>query len=333
MIFWLTALAVWVAAGARVGRVLVRPATTVRVAIVVAVMAVALAATVAIPGVADTIDGVMPDGLHDGAMPAAHIGISLWVFFIAATSVIAAAAWPMTSRTSLRLTGIAIYVTGGVLVALTLLLSARIGWFAIAIGSAFIVVTAARNLDWTPLGRGIALFGAGVVLVGVLAGSHALDEQGTDAATTQRPSPGWAFSGASLLISLGVVLILIEVWVRARVLLVRVRSLHRLLTDRFPEVAADDLKNVTTVLKSSDQVAHIMDALYLQAGGMRSPNTSPSSAPPEDGTARAHAVAMWAHDPFADKQLDSRWIAPPAGMSTRRWVRAIATAYSKEFGG
>lgn len=331
MIFWLTALAVWVAAGARVGRVLVRPATTVRVAIVLAVTAVAFAATVAIPGVADTIDGLVPGGLRDGAMAAAVIGISLWVFFTAATSAIAAAAWPMTSRTSLRLTAIAIYVAGGVLVLLTLLVSPRIGWITIAVGSAFIVVTAARNLDWTPLGRGIALFGAGVVLVGVLAGVHAFDEQ--DAALTQRPSPGWAFSVASLMIALGAVLILIEVWARARVLLYRVRPLHRLLTDRFPEVAADDLKNVTTVLKASDQVAHIMDALYLQAGGMTSPNTSLSSAPPEDAVARARAVAVWAHDPLADVQLDSRWIAPPTGMSTRRWVRAIATAYSEEFGG
>ncbi|WP_280383267.1 hypothetical protein [Nocardia wallacei] len=41
MTFWLTALLVWMAAGARVGRVLVKPATTARVAIVVAVAAVA----------------------------------------------------------------------------------------------------------------------------------------------------------------------------------------------------------------------------------------------------------------------------------------------------
>jgi len=47
---WLVALLVWAAAGARVGRVLVRPATTIRMAIVVAVIAVAGA--IFVPGAA-----------------------------------------------------------------------------------------------------------------------------------------------------------------------------------------------------------------------------------------------------------------------------------------
>ncbi|MFE7718598.1 hypothetical protein ACFU44_06100, partial [Nocardia rhizosphaerihabitans] len=91
MTLWLTALLVWVAAGARVGRVLVKPATTARVAIVVAVAAVALAATVAIPDIAVAVDNLLPGGLRSGWLSTGIVD-SAWILFTTATSVVASAA-------------------------------------------------------------------------------------------------------------------------------------------------------------------------------------------------------------------------------------------------
>ncbi|MFC9438433.1 hypothetical protein ACFTVM_31835, partial [Nocardia sp. NPDC057030] len=88
MTLWLTALLVWMAAGARVGRVLVKPATTARVAIVVAVAAVALAATVAVPEIAVAIDNLRPSGLHAGWLSDGVV-VSAWIAFVTATSVVA----------------------------------------------------------------------------------------------------------------------------------------------------------------------------------------------------------------------------------------------------
>lgn len=101
MTFWLTALLVWMAAGARVGRVPVKPATTARVAIVVAVVAVAAAATVSIPEVGLALDNLLPHGIH-GTMFGDRMTVAAWLLFTDATSVVAAAAWPVVSRRKSR---------------------------------------------------------------------------------------------------------------------------------------------------------------------------------------------------------------------------------------
>ena len=324
MTFWLTALAVWIAAGARVGRVLVRPATTIRLAIVVAVAAVAAAVTVAIPDVAVTVDR-LPERLgRDGHTPSDLLELAFWVVFTTATSVIAAAAWPIASRKSLRQTAVVIYALGGVVIALSWFLLPLIGWIVIAVGTAVVVVTGIRNVDWTPLGRGIAIFTVGATIVTVLAAIRVVAEvRGDD--TNDTLGPDWLLSIAALAISLGSVWILVDVWVRARVLLRRVRRLHTTLVKRFPEVVVEDQTHTTTVLRASDHVAHIMDALYLQAGG--GIDTQAATPAPEDRTARARAVAAWVHDPIATDVLDTDWIAPPAGFSARRWVGEIARAF------
>ncbi|MET7768051.1 hypothetical protein [Nocardia sp. NPDC005366] len=110
MTLWLTALLVWGAAGARVGRVLVKPATTARVAIVVAVASVALATTVAVPEIALAIDNPLPRGVHAGLL-SDGIAVAAWQLFAVATSVVVAAAWPVVSRVNLR--RIATYIYGG----------------------------------------------------------------------------------------------------------------------------------------------------------------------------------------------------------------------------
>ena len=326
MSFWLIALAVWIAAGSRVGRVLVRPATTVRVAIVAAVASVAAAVTIGIPEVADSVDRMLPNGVRAGERLVPLLIIALWVAFTTATAVVAAAAWPITSRENLRRVAAAIYAIGAVFVAITIFWSARIGWAAIVVGCLVIVVTAVRNFDWTPLGRGVGIFAIGTAIVGVLASVH-FRELLTKSVPATRPTPTWAWSTASLLISVGAVWILVEMWVRARLLMRQVKVLHNALITRFPEVAQDDPSNTTTVLRASDQVAHIMDALYLLAGGGGAASKS-AETPPAGRSERAHAVAIWVRDPLDTTPLDTRWIAPPDGTSTRRWVSTIAQAYT-----
>ncbi|KAA0021960.1 hypothetical protein [Antrihabitans cavernicola] len=330
MSFWLTALAVWISAGSRVGRVLVRPATTIRIAILIAVACVAFASTVAIPDVADSIDRIVAHYPREPVELAATIGLILWLCFTAAASVIAAAAWPVTSRKSLRETAYLIYGTGVVVILLSLLY-APIGWLVVAIGCTFVVITGVQNLDWTPLGRGIAVFTAGTAAVALFALLQFFREITDGVDFVHRAAPTWGWSLASILISVGAIWILVESFIKARLLLRRVGTLHTVMTERFPEVLEDDGKYMTSVLRSSDQVANIMDALYLQAGG-GSYALDHSLQLPTDNAQRASAVARWARDPLNAVPVDTRWITPPEGISTRRWVGDIAKAYGEEGG-
>ncbi|MFF0493291.1 hypothetical protein ACFYTQ_30050 [Nocardia sp. NPDC004068] len=326
MTFWLTALLVWMAAGARVGRVLVKPATTARVAIVVAVAAVAVAATVTIPEVGVPLDHLAPHGIR-GRSVADHAQLAAWLLFAVATSVVAAAAWPVVSRRNLRQIAAMIYAAGLVAVAIALAWSATFGWVAVLLACGFIAVTGLRNLDWTALGRGIALYTSGTVVVGVL--SVLTIRRLLVAEDAARPGePGWfwpAWQAASLLIAVGAVWIVLELWARARLLLRQIRLLHRVLLERFPEVVAHDQLGSTTQLKASDQVAQILDALYLQSGG--GVELAAAGPPPRSIGERADQVARWAREPLGEVVIDARWIAPPEGLSPRGWVQAIARAY------
>ncbi|KAA8886776.1 hypothetical protein F3087_21355 [Nocardia colli] len=326
MTLWLTALLVWMAAGARVGRVLVKPATTARVAIVVAVAAVALAATVAVPEIAVAIDNLRPHGVHAGWLSDGVV-VSAWIAFVTATSVVASAAWPVVSRQNLRQVAMVIYSMGLVAVAAAIAWSFTFGWEVVAFGAIFIVITGLRNLDWTTLGRGIAIYTTGSAVVAVLAVLE-VRRAFTDAAPVPPGQPNWAWpvwEVAALLIAFGAVWIVVELWVRARLLLRQIRLLHRILVGRFPEVVAHDQTGTSTQLKASDQVAQIMDALYLQSGG--GVVLAAVAPPPRSVAERADTVAQWARNPLGDVAVDARWIAPPEGISPRGWVQAIARAY------
>ncbi|QLY31518.1 hypothetical protein [Nocardia huaxiensis] len=326
MMFWLTAMLVWMAAGARVGRVLVKPATTARVAIVVAVAAVAAAVTIAIPDVAVAVDHAAKNGIH-GQWLSDRATTSAWILFVTATSVVAAAAWPVVSRRNLRQIAWMIYAGGVIAMALTLAWSVTFGWVIVVLGSLFIVVTGVRNLDWTTLGRGIALYTSGTALVGVLA-ALSIRRDIKDMPMARPGTEDWfwpAWLVASLLIAVGAVWIVIEMWWRARLLLKQIHALHRVMVGRFPEVVAKDQTGSATQLKASDQVAQIMDALYLQSGGGM--ELAAVGAPPESMPERAERVAQWARNPFGDVLVDGRWIAPPPGVGPRRWVQAIARAF------
>lgn len=328
MILWGTALLVWMAAGARVGRVLVRPATTARVAIVVAVAAVALAATVAVPEIGLALDNLVPGGVHAGRLSDGVVTAG-WVTFATATSVIASAAWPVVSRRNLRQLALVIHGVGLLAVGVTLAWSFTLGWVVVTTGCLFVVGTGLRNLDWTALGRGIALYTAGTALVAVLAASRIRrDFQHAPRVAPGDPAGAWPLWGiASLLIALGAVWIVVEVWVRARVLLRRIRPLHRTMVGRFPEVVTYQQRGFSTQLAASDQVAQIIDALYLQSGGGLV--LAELAQPPASVTDRAERVARWARDPVGAFVVDARWIAPPEGISPRGWVQAIARAYRR----
>ncbi|GGK59697.1 hypothetical protein [Nocardia camponoti] len=326
MTLWLTALLVWVAAGARVGRVLVKPATTARVAIVIAVAAVAFASTVAIPDIAVAVDNLLPGGVNSGWLSTGLVA-SAWILFVTATSVVASAAWPVVSRQNLRQIALGIYAIGALAIAVTLAWSFTFGWFVVAAGAVFIVITGLRNLDWTTLGRGIAIYTTGTTVVAVFAVVNAArGVTNAEATPPGEPLWGWpAWEIASLLIALGAVSIVIELWWRAKVLLRRIKPLHRLMVGRFPEVIAPEQNATSTQLKASDQVAQVMDALYLLAGsGIVIPA---AGEPPADVAERAAVVAEWARNPLGDLFVDARWIAPPPGVSPRGWALALAAEY------
>ncbi|WP_328390399.1 hypothetical protein [Nocardia sp. NBC_00416] len=328
MTFWLTALLVWVAAGARVGRVLVKPATTARVAIVVAVAAVALACTAAIPDVALAVDNLLPGGLPPGRLSEGVV-VAAWLLFATATSVVASAAWPVVSRRNLRQIASCIYGMGLFAVIAGLSTSFTAAWVVTAAAALFVIVTGLRNLSWTALGRGIAVYITGTVLVVLLAvGQIQRGMAGAARPDPGRPAWAWPFwQVAALLIAFGAVWIVVEMWTRARLLLRRVQTLHKVLVKRFPEVVQEET-GTSTQLKASDRVAQILDALYLQSGG--GVEIATAGEPPAAVSARAEQVAQWARHPLGRVVVDSRWIAPPEGMSPRGWVQAIAAAFEAQ---
>lgn len=326
MTFWLIAMLVWMAAGARVGRVLVKPATTARVAIVIAVASVAAAATVAVPEIGVAVDHLVPNGIR-GLWLSDRLVTASWILFGNATSVVAAAAWPVVSRRNLRQIAWIIYAGGAIAMALTLFWSITFGWVIVALECVFIVITGVRNLDWTALGRGIAIYSAGTLGVAVLAmlsvRREVLDQPMAKPGDGDWFWPAWQL--ASLFIAVGAVWIVIELWARARMLLKQIRTLHRVLIARFPEVVAKEQTGTATQLKASDQIAQVMDALYLQSGGGM--ELAAAGTPPDAVAERAARVAEWARNPFGDALIDGRWIAPPPGVGPRGWVQAIARAY------
>ncbi|WP_433713190.1 hypothetical protein ACQP2U_02485 [Nocardia sp. CA-084685] len=325
MTLWLTAMLVWVAAGARVGRVLVKPATTARVAIVLVVAAVAVAATIAVPEIELALDNLLPRGLHSG-MLSDGVVTSAWLLFSIATSVVASAAWPVVSRTNLRQIAFVIYGLGVLAMAGNLFWSTTFGWIIVALGCVFVVITGVRNLDWTTLGRGIAIYTAGTAVIAVLSVLQ-VRRACTDASPTKAGEPDWGWpiwEAAALLIAFGAVWIVVELWVRARILLRQIKKLHHIMVGRFPEVVAHEQTGTSTQLEASDQVAQIMDALYLQSGG--GVELVAAGPPPPLVSARADRVAQWVRNPLGDVVVDARWIAPPEGISPRGWVQAIARA-------
>ena len=316
---WLVALVVWTAAGARIGRVAARQPTPLRVAMVVAVSSAALASTLAVPDVAGRLDTVAPTvGLSEILLELA------WTLFAAASAVGAVSVWPILPRPALRAVAVVVYT-----VAVVLGIGLAGGYpvpalVFIVIALTAVVVTGIRHVAWTPLGRGISLIVVGSAIVLVAAVVGLVREVSGE---TWAVGSSSAYTVAAVVVSVGTVWVLVETWLRARQDLRRMDTLHSVLVARFPEVVEGDGKGSTTVLRASDAVAHVMDALYLQAGaGMLDTHEQDL---PESTAERARILAHWIDDPVASDVLGTEWIAPPQGTSPRRWVLHLADAYAE----
>ncbi|MGK2238727.1 MAG: hypothetical protein ACI9JD_001275 [Rhodococcus sp. (in: high G+C Gram-positive bacteria)] len=320
MIFWAVALLVWVAAGARLGRVVARTATPLRMSMVFAGFSVALSSTVMVPAVWDIVDRIAPEQ-HAAAM----IVIVLWTALSAASAVGAVSAWPVMSRPAMRGLATVLYSVG-LLVAIAVLFGYPApALIFIVVALSLVISTGLRHVAWAPLGRGIALIVTGssillvvvvVMLVESIGGTGALESDIWTGAGV------WFIAALSVLIALGITWVLLETWLRARRDLYRLRRMHALLVKRFPEVVDADSAGSTSVLRASDMIAQIMDAMYIQSGaGMFDVG---GQEPPRAVTAHAGILAGWIADPLASDVLDTRWIAPPEKMSARRWVLLLA---------
>lgn len=325
MIAWAIALVVWIAAGARLGRVVARVATPLRTAMVIAGFGVALMVTVLVPGVWDIVDRIAPDQ-HFSAM----VVVVLWVFLSAASAVGAVSAWPVMTRSAMRGVAVVLYTVG-------LLVSIAVGvgypipaLLFVVVALALVISTGLRHVAWAPLGRGIGLIVVGsmillfvvvVMLVDSVRGANALESGIWSGAGVQ------FVSVAGLSIALGITWMLTETWVRARLDLKRLRGMHGLLVNRFPEVVDADSAATTSVLKASDMIAQIMDAMYIQAGaGLFDVG---GREPPRSLATHSEILTEWIVNPLESDVLDTRWIAPPDGMSARRWVLVLARDYDK----
>lgn len=323
MIAWACALVVWVAAGARLGRVVARAATPLRTAMVIVGFCVALMTTVLVPGVWDIVDRITSDGRF-----AATVVVVLWVFLSAASAVGAVSAWPVMTRSAMSGIAIVLYSVG-LLVSLAVLFGYAIpALIFVIVALSLVISTGLRHVAWAPLGRGIGLIVLGamtlmvvvvIMLVDAIRGTHPL-ESGIWSGV------GVGFVTATgLLIALGITWVLIETWVRARWDLLRLRRMHNCLVTRFPEVVEADNAGSTSVLKASDTIAQIMDAMYIQSGaGLFDVG---GREPPRSVVSHAAILAGWIVNPLDSDVLDTRWIAPPGAMSARRWVLLVAKEY------
>ncbi|MGC0362742.1 hypothetical protein ABH922_000726 [Rhodococcus sp. 27YEA15] len=324
MIAWGIALIVWFAAGARLGRVVARAATPLRTSMVFVGFAAALSATVMVPAVWDIVDRIAPEH-HAAAM----VSLVLWVGLAAASAVGAVSAWPVMSRAAMRGVATVLYVVG-LLVSIAVLFGYAIPALLFVVVALILVIsTGLRHVAWAPLGRGIALIVLGssavlvvsvAVIVGEFGGVPALESSVFGAGSTW-----WFLSASYVLIALGIVWVLGETWVSAQLDLLRLRRVHRRLVERFPEVVDSDNAAGTAVLRASDMVAQIMDALYVQAGaGLFDGATA---VPPRSIGSHVSILAKWIDEPLAADVLDTSWIAPPESMSTRNWVLLVAKEY------
>lgn len=303
---WVAALLVWLAVGARVGRVVVRSANTVRVSIVLAVGFLAVGQTLLVDDVARLLTPYVD-------VPTV-IGMC-WIGVAATSAVITLTARPMLGAARER-RSIAAVVFFAVASGIASAVWPTAAWVFVLLMFPLLIVTGLGMVDRTPLGRAVALFCVGTcapafVAVSVVFGSA--------------PRHSVLTAGA-LLMAAAAVWVLVTSWVRARILLWRIRNLHRTLTRRFPEVVDDKRSGAPTVLRASDHVSEIMDALYLQVGAGQFDDGAP--VPVESG-ARAVRVARTVRDPLADPVMGGHWIAVPRDVSLARWVTMIASEFGR----
>ncbi|NLE80578.1 MAG: hypothetical protein GX610_13530 [Rhodococcus sp.] len=325
MMAWIVALVVWIAAGARIGRVLARKPTPLRNAMAIAVVGAAVASTIVIPDVWALVEKLSP-----GSGLPRTLTFVAWLFFAAGSAIGAISVWPMVPRRWMRPIAVAVLATAVVLgIAAWLDLMIPVFVFMTA-ALALVIGTGLRHVEWTPLGRGIALIVVGTSILFVTVTVTVTVAVALIGELSGEPDGHLHMAGvhraAAMLVSVGAVWVLAEMAVRARRDLRRTRDIHRTLVERFPEVISGVGGTGSSVLRASDRVAQILDAMYVQSGaGMFETH----SRPPVSAREHARIVAQWVRDPVGGDVLDTRWIAAPAGMSPRRWVLAIADEYNR----
>lgn len=319
MMAWAVALVVWIAAGARIGRVLARQPTPLRNSMAIAVVGAAVASTIVIPDVWAVVDNLSP-----GSGLPRTLTLVAWLFFAAGSAMGAVAVWPVVPRRWMRPIAVVVLATAFVL--------GVAGWVDLLIpmlvfmtaALAVVIGTGLRHMAWTPLGRGIALIVVGTSILFVTVAVALIRELSGE--PDGRIHVAGAHMAAALFVSVGSIWVLVEMSVRARRDLRRARGVHRALVERFPEVINGAGTTGSSVLRSSDTVAQILDAMYVQSGaGM----FETPSGPPESVREHARIVASWVRDPEGSDVLDTRWVAAPEGMSPRRWVLEIADEYNR----
>ncbi|MGB3697801.1 MAG: hypothetical protein WBA05_10260 [Gordonia sp. (in: high G+C Gram-positive bacteria)] len=307
---WVIAVLCSAAVGARLGRLTVRPPSLGRTSVAIAAVATSAAAAVRTPTVSVILG---PPGSQAPTLAFA----ACWVAVAAATALIAVSAWPPMGRRSLRVAAVvvptaavadvvAMSVTGQVAVASVFVVAA--GLFSLAVG--------ARYVAWTPLGRAIAYYLAGVAMaVAVLL---------TDL-TRIDPTSGW-WAAVIIVLSAACCSVMVESWFVARRDLRKTDALWATIEASHPEIADPDYRSTTTVLQADDRVSQILDGLYLHAGaGLAAPTASADEADPRT---RARQIAAWLGE-GAGTPLAPEILTTPEQFSDRRWVRLLAHEYAR----
>ncbi|MFD1811863.1 hypothetical protein [Rhodococcus gannanensis] len=296
----------------------VRPPSLSRIAIAIAAVTLTVAATVRTSTVSEVLDGY-----GDGV--AATVFELCLLVFAASTALIAATSLTVLStRPQWPLTVVAAALTC-VFVATELLAARHSPATSVFVltATAFGIGVSVRYIRWNPLGRAIALYTTGLVVIGAMCASNLA----TAAHDHLSPASGW-WSLAVILVSGGCSSVMIEAWARARLDLRRTRAVWTQLTTAHPELLDSDYRSVTTTLTADDRVSQILDGLYLHAGAGLI--TRGESDPPAEMSLQADAVARWLHRATTEPEpFDPGWLGTPAGVTDRQWILAVCAAYDR----
>ncbi|WP_143965668.1 hypothetical protein [Gordonia zhaorongruii] len=330
---WIIAVLCAVAVGARIGRLTVRPPSLARTSVAIAAVATAVAAAVRTPTVAVVLG---PAGSDTPVL----IFVGCWVVVATATALIAASASPRVGRHVLHSATVAIpTVAVAVVVAMAVTGSTAAGSLFVVLAGVFSLVVGIRYIAWHPLGRAIACYLAGVLVVIIII---AIERDQIV------PANGW-WAVAIIVLSVACASVMVESWFVARQDLRRTDGLWQELRQAHPELDDGDYRSATTVLRADDRVSTILDGLYLHAGaGMFDPGPAGGDSDGGDSSsdesgggdprgpeARAAAIAQWLHRGFHDdgpSAYDTASLATPLDLSDRRWVRLIAREYQRTRG-
>ena len=212
-----------------------------------------------------------------------------------------------------------------------LLVATLVGHAFAALVLAHLAVLAARRIDRTPAGRGLALLGAAGGSVAV-----AVATRGIGAELFQwrgHPPPAWCGPAVQAsAITVGALLaILALTWppvaIRHQALhqLRQVRPLRDALIRIFPGLAPPQPFSVKMTELLPEWIGQIQDGLSLLAQCRDLPLEA--SAPPQDRTKHIHAVVGWLRGQSISG-MSTLWLQAPLPLTDTEWIRTLAGAYN-----